>query len=201
MRLLFRAAGRLAQLALLVLLVVAAVTAVRIAAAAQHDDRPVSDVIVVLGAAQFNGRPGPYLTPRLQHAADLYAAGVAPVVLTTGGSQPGDDFTEAEAGRAWLVEHGVPSASVVAIGQGSDTLRSVRAAAAVMDERGWHTAVAVTDPWHTLRVTAMLDDEGVDAVGSPTRTGPSNDGLWAAGRYTARETVGYLYYQWQRFTS
>lgn len=198
MGVLLRAVRVLLVLLLAGLLVLAGVTAFRIVTFAGQDERRASDAIVVLGAAQFDGRPGPYLEPRLQHAADLYAGGIAPVVITAGGSQPGDRFTEAEAGRNWLAEHDVPADSVVAVGRGDDTLGSALATGELMRERGWRSAVVVTDPWHSLRATEMLQHAGIDAVASPTRTGPSNDGAWSAVRYTARETVAYLYWWWQR---
>jgi uncharacterized SAM-binding protein YcdF (DUF218 family) len=200
-RLLLRVVRRVIAVVLVLLVLLAVVTAGRIVVAAEQDDRRPSDAIVVLGAAQFNGRPGPYLEPRLQHAADLYEGGVAPVIITTGGGQPGEAFTEARAGRTWLVEHGVPAEAVVPVATGSDTRGSMWATAELMMDRDWQTAVVVTDPWHSLRATEMLEHQGIDAVGSHTTTGPSNDGLWAATKYTARETVAYLYWLWQRITT
>jgi uncharacterized SAM-binding protein YcdF (DUF218 family) len=199
------ALGRLIgrRIGLVVLLAVAAavVTAVRVVIAANDDERRASEAIVVLGASQYDGEPQEYLTARLDHSADLFTDGLATRVLTTGGNQPGDNFTEAEAGSAYLQTLGVPADAIVPVGVGNDTLESMVAVAEVMDEQGWTSAVVVTDPWHSLRATSMLDDQGVDAVGSPTRTGPSNDGLWSATKYTARETAAYLLYVYQRFTS
>ena len=148
-----RVVGRL--LGLLVLLAIAAVvvTAVRIVITANDDERRASQTIVVLGAAQYNGEPQEYLTARLDHSAGLFADGVAPRVLTTGGKQPGDAFTEAEAGAEYLQSLGVPADAIVPVGEGNDTLESMVAVAGVMDQQGWTSAVVVTDPWHTLRAT------------------------------------------------
>ncbi len=201
MRFLFRLVRNVVVLVLTLVILLAAVTAGRVVLAAQQDDRRASDVIVVLGAAQFNGRPGPYLEPRLQHAKDLYDQGIAPVIVTTGGSLPGDPFSEASAGEKWLEAQGVPERSVLVIPQGSDTLSSMLATGEAMRQQGWDSAVVVTDPWHSLRSTEMLDYAGIDAVASPTRTGPSNDGVWAAVKYTARETGAYLNWYWQRVTT
>jgi vancomycin permeability regulator SanA len=99
MRFLIRLVRNVAVLALTLLVLLSVVTAGRIVFAAQQDDRRASDVIVVLGAAQFNGRPGPYLEARLSHAKELYDQGIAPVIVTTGGSLPGDPFSEASAGE------------------------------------------------------------------------------------------------------
>jgi hypothetical protein len=105
----------------------------------------------VLGASQFNGRPSAVFRARLNHALTLYKDGVAPNVVTVGGSQPGDAFTEATAGRNYLVSNGVPASAVTAVGVGNDTLTSLRAAAKVLHDHGWHKAVLVTDPWHEMR--------------------------------------------------
>ena len=191
---LFRWAARtLAALVVLVLLVLL-VTAGRIWWVARHDDRHMSDVIVVLGAAQFNGRPSSILTARLDHAAKLFEQGVAPRVITVGGKRAGDRFTEAAAGKAWLADHGVPADRTVAVEAGTDTLGSVRAVAEKMRTEGWKTAVIVTDPWHSLRTRSMARSEGIDAVTSPTRQGPAVRTRGTELRYIARETLGYLYF-------
>ncbi|HET8617270.1 MAG TPA: YdcF family protein [Actinomycetales bacterium] len=178
----------------LLALVIGAVTAVRVVQAGRTDNARQADVLVVLGAAQFDGRPQEYLVARLQHAQRLFDSGTARHVLTLGGKQPGDRFTEAEAGKGWLQDHGVPAGSVVAVGEGTNTLQSVQAAAEVMKHQGWTSAVVVTDPWHELRSTTMLRDQGVTVYGSPTPTGPSHGGAWVVGRYVARETVAYVAY-------
>lgn len=197
-----RLVTRLVGLVVLLAIALVVVTAVRVVIAGGDDERRPSDAIVVLGAAQYNGEPQEYLTARLDHSADLFAEDVAPRVLTTGGNQPGDRFTEAEAGATYLQDSGVPGEAILPVGEGTDTLTTMLAVARVMDEQDMDSAVVVTDPSHTLRATAMLSDQGIDAVGSPTRTGPaSNSGAWSAARYTARETAGYLYYQYQRLTT
>ncbi|WP_426561418.1 YdcF family protein [Angustibacter sp. McL0619] len=162
------------------------------------DDARAADTVVVLGAAQFDGRPGPYLLARLQHALALYQSGTAKRLVTVGGKQPGDRFTEAQAGQEWLIQHGVPAADVIAVEQGSDTLESLRAAAGVFAEHGWSSAVVVTDRWHELRSTTMLDDQGITAYGSPTPTGPSVASPVADAKYVVREAAGYLAYRVQR---
>jgi uncharacterized SAM-binding protein YcdF (DUF218 family) len=177
---------------LLVLLVVGG-TAGSVWWTARGDDRPVSDAIVVLGASQFDGRPSSVLEARLEHAKELYEQGVAPRVVTVGGGRTGDRFTEAEAGAAYLRERGVDE--VVAVGTGSDTLQSLEAAAEVFAEQGWTSAVLVTDPWHSLRSRSMARDQGIDAVTSPTRAGPSVRTRGTQLRYIARETAAYLYYK------
>ena len=181
----------LTALVLAVLLVVGG-TAASVWWVARDDDRPVSDVIVVLGASQADGRPGPLLRARLDHAQALFEAGVAPRVVTVGGGAPGDRTTEAAAGRDYLEARGV---TAVAVEQGRNTLQSLRALSSTMAERGWRSAVLVTDPWHSLRSRRMARDLGLDAVTSPTRSGPSVQTRSTEGRYIARETAAYLVYR------
>jgi len=191
LRLALKAAVALMVLVLLVLVV----TAGRVWWFARQDDRRVSDTIVVLGAAQFDGRPSSVFTARLVHARDLWKDHVAPRIITVGGKRTGDRFTEASAGKIWLTQHGVPADRVVAVGSGSDTLSSMAAVESQMKSQRWSTAVVVTDPWHALRTRAMATDQGMDAVMSPTRQGPAVRQRGTQIRYIGRETVAYLYYK------
>jgi uncharacterized SAM-binding protein YcdF (DUF218 family) len=180
---------------LLLVLIVLVATAGRVWWFARQDDHRRSDAIVVLGAAQFDGRPSSVFTARLVHARDLYKEKVAPRIITVGGNRAGDRFTEASAGKAWLTQHGVPANRIVAVGTGADTLSSVNAVQTRMQKGGWSTAVIVTDPWHALRTRAMATDQGIDATLSPTRQGPAVRQRTTEMRYIARETVAYLYYK------
>jgi uncharacterized SAM-binding protein YcdF (DUF218 family) len=188
---LLRLARRLVAAVVLTALLVVGVTAVSIWYVARQDDRPQSDAIVVLGASQFDGRPSSVFKARLQHARALWEDGVAPRVVTVGGSQPGDRTTEAEAGAAFLRERGV---EVVAVPEGSNTLESMVAVDELMTENDWESAVLVTDPWHSLRSRTMARDQGIEAETSPTRAGPSVRTRDTQIRYIARETAAYLYY-------
>lgn len=184
---------RLVGAVLLVVLLVLGGTAARVWFVARGDDRRPSDVIVVLGASQYDGRPSSVFEARLEHAKQLFQDGVAPRIITVGGGRPGDRFTEAAAGKNYLNKHGVPN--VIALEEGSDTLQSMKALARQMTSKGWDTAVLVTDPWHCLRARRMATDQGIDAVTSPTRSGPSVRTRGTQARYIARETAGYLYYR------
>ena len=168
-------------------------TAIRVWWVARADDRPRSDAIVVLGASQFDGRPSAVFKARLDHAAELYAQGVAPRIVTVGGSRQGDRFTEAEAGKRYLATKGVTE--VVAVGEGSDTLQSLKALSVLYKERRWKSAVLVTDPWHSLRSRRMAQDLGITAATSPSRSGPAVATRSTEMRYVARETAAYLYYR------
>ena len=162
---------------------------------ARQDDQTRSDAIVVLGSAQYNGVPSSIFEARLEHALSLWEDGVAPVVVTVGGKADGDEFTEAEAGRDYLADAGIPADALLAVPDGVDTLESMRLVAAAFDDRGWSTAVLVTDPWHAMRAERMAEDSGMDAVSSPTRQGPAVQTRATQFRYILRETAAYLLYR------
>ena len=169
-------------------------TAFRVWYVARADDRRPVDVVVVLGAAQYDGQPSSIFAARLRHAEALYDAGLAPRIVTTGGAGSGDVYTEAEAGRRYLLSRGVPAADVIAVGEGTDTLGSLRAVAARAREDGWVTALVVSDPWHSLRARTMARDSGLEAWTSPTRRGPVVQTRETQARYIVRETAALLYY-------
>ncbi len=191
--------------AVAVLVIIAAVVwvgsvAFRVWWVARDDEHPRSDAIVVLGASQYDGVPSPILQARLEHALTLYGQGVAPRIITVGGKLEGDRFTEAEAGKKWLVGAGVPQSDVIAVPTGSDTWASTEAVASVMKRKGLTSAVIVTDPWHSLRAREMARHAGVTATTSPTRSGPIVRERLTELRYVARETGAYVDFQWRRLT-
>jgi len=178
-----------------VVLVVLGYTAGHIWWVAREDSHPPSDAIVVLGASQYNGRPSAVFAARLDHAKVLYDEHVAPRIITVGGGQPGDRFTEAQAGQDYLVAHGVPAKWILPVRTGNDTLRSMRAVAAVFKRHDWHSVVIVTDPWHCLRARTMAHDAGLDAHTSPETAGPLFSHRSTEIHYIWRETLAYLYYK------
>ncbi|MBY3555559.1 YdcF family protein [Modestobacter lapidis] len=190
-----RLVGRLVGAAVTAVVLLVGSTGLAIWWTARQDARPSSDAIVVLGSAQYNGVPSSIFEARLEHALRLYEAGVAPVVVTVGGKAAGDAFTEAEAGRDYLAAAGVPADALLAVPEGGDTLESMRAVAAAFTERGWSTAVLVTDPWHAMRAERMAEDAGIDATSSPTRQGPAVQTRATQFRYIVRETAAYLLYR------
>ncbi|WP_233492493.1 YdcF family protein [Blastococcus sp. TF02A-30] len=187
--------ARVVGAGVLAALLLVATTALAIWWTARQDAHPASDAIVVLGSAQYNGVPSSIFEARLEHAIDLYEDGVAPVVVTVGGKAAGDAFTEAEAGRDYLAQAGLPADALLAVPEGVDTLESMRVVAAAFDERGWTSAVLVTDPWHAMRAERMAEDAGIDAGSSPTRQGPAVQTRATQFRYILRETAAYLLYR------
>lgn len=153
---------------------------------AQDDARPV-DAIVVLGAAQYDGRPSPVFRARIDHAVDLFQQGIAPVLIVTGGKQEGDRTTEAATARAYAVSKGVPDSSILDEDQARTTLESIHRVKGVLDAADLHTVVFVSDPSHMLRVLRMASDEGITGWGSPTTTSPVETDLRARVEATAHE--------------
>ena len=135
------------------------------------DERRPVDAIVVLGAAQYDGRPSPVLEARVEHAVGLYRAGFAPLLVMTGGRAAGDRTTEAAAARDWAIAHGVPADAIVIEG-GRTTLESLEGVATLLRERGLGKALMVSDRTHMLRVLRIATDLGIDAWGSPTPSSP-----------------------------
>jgi uncharacterized SAM-binding protein YcdF (DUF218 family) len=152
-----------------------------------------ADVIVVLGAAQLDGKPGAALEARLVEAKRIYDLGYAPLIITVGAGAPGDRTTEAASGKYWLRMNGIPSKDIIAVEEGRDTLVSTKAFAAVMKKRFVSDVILVTDPYHCKRAITMANDQGVLATCSPVETGPNtlaNSGY----RYLIREAGAYLAY-------
>ncbi len=152
-----------------------------------------ADVIVVLGTAQLNGKPGDALEARLVEAQRIYKLGYAPSIITVGAGAPGDRTTEAASGKYWLRNNGIPSKKITAVAEGRDTLASTKAYAAVMKKRYVSDVIIVTDPFHCARAIKMANDQGVLGTCSPVQTGPNtldNSGF----RYLLREAAAYLAY-------
>lgn len=189
-----RTVGRYLAGVLVLGVVIAAGLAVRILQFAQPTDVSQADVIVVLGAAQYNGTPSSVFRERLDHAGQLYRSGAARHIITTGGGQPGDAMSEGEAGERYLVDAGLPKSAVIAVTTGIDTLISLRAAAAVANGNGWDSVILVTDPWHMARSRAIARDLGLTVQTSPVTRGPATDDAVRA-RYIARELAGLLFYR------
>jgi uncharacterized SAM-binding protein YcdF (DUF218 family) len=182
-RLLFKIA--LGLVALVVVYV--GVTFVQVWWAARHDQAQPAQAIVVFGTAQYNGRPSPVLAARLDHAVELYRRRLAPVIVVTGGNQPGDNFTEASVSAEYLLKQGIPDEDVLREVSGTSSWQSLAAAAGFLGDRDINDVLLVSDPFHSYRIRAMASELGLDGHSSPTRTSPIR-GMTEA-RYMARETV------------
>jgi uncharacterized SAM-binding protein YcdF (DUF218 family) len=175
--------GRLVTLGLAGVLLVGAYATYRIWAQGQLDEQRPADAIVVMGAAQYDGRPSPIFAARLDHAVSLYQAGIAPTLVVTGGKADGDRTTEAASARAYAIARGVPSAAILVEDRSRTTQESIRSVSTLLREKGISQAIFVSDRPHMLRVLRMAHDDGIIAWGSPTPTSPiEND---ATGRLDA----------------
>ena len=152
--------------------VVAGYATFRIWTQGQRDEQRPADAIVVMGAAQYDGRPSPLFAARLDHAVELFRAGIAQRLIVTGGKADGDRTTEAATARAYAIAHGVPAGDILGEDASRTTLESIRAVGAVLRDHGLKDAVFVSDRPHMLRVLRMAADEGITAWGSPTATSP-----------------------------
>jgi uncharacterized SAM-binding protein YcdF (DUF218 family) len=148
------------------------------------------DAIVVMGAAQYDGRPSPQLAARLDHVVELWNLGVAPRVVVTGGNQPGDRFTEASASKDYLIERGVPATAIVEESQSRSTWEAFANLRSLVDESNFdvESIVVVTDPFHSLRSRLIAEENGFDATTSATTTSPV-DGSSAVTKHL-KEGVG-----------
>ena len=168
-------------------------TFVQVYRASNHDGAREADAIIVLGAAQWNGQPSPVLKERLDHALELYEAGLAPLIVLTGGKQEADTFTEATTGYNYLRERGVPDEALLKEVDGTSTWDSLRAARRFLSERGADSVVLVTDDYHAYRVEAIAEDVGFDASVSPTDSLLSNTNkLGRLVRETAAVSIGRI---------
>jgi len=185
---------RLALAGIIGVVVVAGWASYRIWDVGNRDDQRSADAIVVLGAAQYNGRPSAILKARLEHAIDLFHAGAAPFLVVTGGKAEGDITTEAASARAFAIQRGVPASAILAEDRGRTTLESLRGVAAILQDKHLATAIFVSDRSHMLRVLRIARDEGIAAYGSPTATSPSDSTLDDRVRATVHELGGLTLY-------
>lgn len=148
-----------------------------------------ADAIVVLGAAQYAGRPSPVLQARLDHAISLYEQGLAPTLILTGGVGARDTLSEAEVAERYAVRAGVPASAILTEERGLRSVESLEAVAELMQDRGLESAIMVSDPFHMLRLQVLARRFGIRALSSPTRTSPiSRDREWE-WRYVLRESL------------
>jgi uncharacterized SAM-binding protein YcdF (DUF218 family) len=169
---LWKVLRRCAVVVVILVVVYYLVTFVQVWWAARHDHARRSEAIVVLGAAQYNGRPSPVFRARLDHAVELYEERIAPKIVVTGGKQERDRFTEAAAGAGYLHRKGVPDAAILRETTSRSSWESLSASARFLEERKVRKVVLVSDPFHSLRLESIANELGLDAVTSPTPKSP-----------------------------
>jgi|ERR1700722_17962247 len=167
------------------------ITGSRIARAAIEVPTQKADVIAIFGAAEYAGHPSPVYRARLDHGFELFQRGMAPVVITTGGSAQDPDFSEGGVGKDYLLHRGIPEQAVIAETQGSDTAKSASRVANIMRANGMHSCIAVSDVYHVFRIRALLEHEGMQVEVAPR---PESRPRHLADRFVAvlREAASYL---------
>jgi uncharacterized SAM-binding protein YcdF (DUF218 family) len=185
---------RIIGIALLLILAVVSLEVVRVSKEIQQeslvDEAQPADAIIVLGAAEYRGKPSPVLEARLNHALFLYLKGLAPRVITTGGAGGDPVFTEGSVGRAYLTQRGIPPEAIVVEREGESTAQSVAAVVEIMRRMNLKSAIVVSDGYHIFRVKKMLESSGLKVYGSPRPSIPP--GELRARWQDLRQAVGYL---------
>jgi uncharacterized SAM-binding protein YcdF (DUF218 family) len=181
----------LAAVALLFALIVA-ITSLRIVHEAGKQELHPADAIVVFGAAEYAGRPSPVLRARLDHAYDLYAKHLAPVIMTTGGAGEDPSYSEGGVGHDYLmVRRGVPERNLIAETLGTDTAHSAERLGVILRANGMKSCLAVSDEYHVFRIKKLLEHEGMMVYVAP-RTGSRPKGVFQRMLAVLREAMSYL---------
>ena len=191
--LLFRLIRRFISFILLLIIAIPLYVVGSVWYTARNTEPVKSDFILVMGAAQFDGRPSDILKSRLEHALEIYKAGYAPKIYTVGAGAPGDRTTEAAASEAWLIDRGVKKNNVIAVAKGRDTLGSTKAYVEAANKAKLKSVIIVTDPYHCLRSKKMAQDLGLAASCTAVESGPASVAN-SEFKYLARESGAYLAY-------
>ena len=170
------------------------VVAAQVVHQANIDQARPADAIVVFGAAEYAGHPSPVLRARLDHAYDLFQRGLAPLIVTTGGSGGDPTFSEGQVGRDYLSRRGVPDVNLIAETQGTDTEHSARRVTAILEANDLKSVLLVSDAYHVYRAKRMLEAEGFQVYTSP-RPGSIPKTLWGRCVAAVREATSYLMYK------
>jgi uncharacterized SAM-binding protein YcdF (DUF218 family) len=162
--------------------------AIQIGRQSARDEARPADAILVLGAAEYRGRPSPVLKARLDHALDLWSRKLAPAVITTGGAGGDPDFTEGGVGRSYLISHNVPAEAIIVEPEGETTAHSIAAAGEIMQRMGLRSCILVSDGYHIYRAKKMMESRGITVYGSPRQSSGGRGEWWLY----VRQSVGYL---------
>ena len=160
--------------------------------ASHQDHAQPAQAIIVLGAAQYNGTPSRVLQARLDHAAELYERKLAPVIMLTGGRQPGDQFTEASAGEAYLQRAGIPESAMQLESGGRNSWQSLAAAARILKQQGLTKVILVSSPYHSYRIERIAHEVGLEGHASPATDAPDKATFAHLTHETASVAVGRL---------
>jgi uncharacterized SAM-binding protein YcdF (DUF218 family) len=185
----------------ILLLIVAAIAypswlGLRIWLQSHEDELHSADAIVVLGAAQYDGKPSPIFKARLDQGEYLFSEGFSDTMIVTGGRAEGDRFTEAEVAEAYLIERGIPAQRILGESEGTTTLESLRGVDAIAQAHGIHTILLVSDPFHSERIKRIAYDLGFEeAYSSPASYVQLNRSRQTKVKELLREIASLLVYE------
>ncbi len=162
----------------------------RIATQSSIDEARSADIILVLGAAEYNGRPSPVYKARLDHAFDLYRKGLASLILTSGGAGGDPQYTEGQVGRDYLVRRGIPAEAIVVESEADSTVETILTVSEIMRRMNLHSAILVSDGYHIFRAKRILENEGMQVFGAPRPS--ASRGTWRERWLHLRQAFGYL---------
>jgi uncharacterized SAM-binding protein YcdF (DUF218 family) len=165
------------------------ISAVAVLVWSSRDEARPAEAIVVLGAAQYAGKPSPVLRARLDHALELWNRHLASLLILTGGTGSGDTTSEAAVGRTYAKKHGVPDSAILVENEGRTTSESMRAVAGMLEVRGLQSALLVSDPFHMLRLRILARRFGFTPYTSPTRTSPISPNREERWKYIFSESL------------
>jgi uncharacterized SAM-binding protein YcdF (DUF218 family) len=184
-----KVARRTVTIAMLTVFFMWLVSAVTVLFWSSRDEARPAQAIVVLGAAQYAGKPSPVLRARLDHALDLWNRHLASLLILTGGTGSGDTTSEAAVGRTYAKKHGVPDSAILVENEGRTTSESMRAVAGMLEVRGLQSALLVSDPFHMLRLRILARRFGFTPYTSPTRTSPISPNREERWKYIFSESL------------
>lgn len=148
-----------------------------------------ADAIAVLGAAEYAGKPSPVFQARLDHAAELYKEDFAPFIITTGGTHPGEKFSEGAVGKMYLAKKGISAEKIIVDEKSLTTKENVGRIAEISRKKNFQKIIIVSDPFHMYRALMLSKKIGIEALPSPTRKSPISENRWLEVKYMLRETI------------
>src|SRR5918999_2176405 len=184
-----RSRFRVTTLAIALLLAGWVISMILVERAGKRDEAQAADAIVVLGAAQYVGRPSPVLRARVDHAVALWRRGLAPTLILTGGTGVGDTTSEAAVARKYAMSRGVPDRAIVVEIKGRTTSETMPAVARIMEDREQNSVILVSDPFHMLRLSILARRHGLEPYTSPTQTSPITSNPEEHWKYMVSESV------------
>jgi uncharacterized SAM-binding protein YcdF (DUF218 family) len=152
------------------------------------DDAEAADAIIVLGAAQYQGRPSPVLRSRLDHAVALWQRGLAKRMVLTGGFGTGDTLSEAGVSRRYVMARGVPDTAILLESAGRTSSQSMHAAIDLIHAERLRTAIVVSDPFHMLRLEIIGRRYGIEPMTSPALPSRAGSRIWSQWGYLLSES-------------